>query len=246
MLLKGMNAIITGSNGGIGRATVELFAQNGANIWACMRNENLEAEKYFADLSDKYNVWIKPAYFDMANEGDTKIAIKEILNDKKAIDILVNNAGIAHGGFLQMTSLSTIHDVFSVNFFSQILIMQLVSRAMIHQKSGAIVNISSVAGLDGDAGYVAYGSSKAALVFATKSISKELSPLGIRVNAVAPGLTKTRMMDMMEQDARADVFARTSMQRAAEPKEIANAIMFLASEQASFVTGQILRVDGGE
>ncbi|MEG1752298.1 MAG: SDR family NAD(P)-dependent oxidoreductase [Christensenella sp.] len=244
-MIRGQNAIVTGAKGGIGRETVRLLAESGVNVWACMRNKD-DAFDAFADkLCAENDVNIEPVYFDMSNEPEIKESIKFIIQQKKPIDILINNAGVAHGALLQMTSMQTMKSVFEINFFSQILIIQMVSRVMMRQKSGSIVNISSVAGLDGDAGYTAYGSSKAALAFATRTIAKELAPYNIRVNAVAPGLTQTHMMELMEADAKSGMLSDAAMKRAGLPQEIAEAIVYLASEKASFITGQILRVDGG-
>ena len=188
---------------------------------------------------------ITPVYFDLSDEASIKEGMKFILKEKKPIDILVNNAGMAHGALLQMTSMPVLKDVFQVNFFSQILITQAISRVMMRQRSGSIINISSVAGLDGNQGYTAYGSSKAALALATRTIAKELAPYNIRVNAVAPGLVETHMMDLMEKNAKESMIGTAAMNRPGRPEEIAQMILFLADEKSSFVTGQILRVDGG-
>lgn len=244
-MLNGRNAIITGSRKGIGRATVEKFAANGSNIWACARKPDDAFEKDMADLAKEYGIWIKPIYFDMASDDAIKQSLKEIIKEKKPVDILVNNAGIAHGAFLQMTSMQTMKDVFQINYFSQMLICQLISRIMIRQKSGSIVNLASVEGMIGNPGYTSYGSSKAALAFATKVLSKELAQYGIRVNAIAPGLIDTEMGGQMNDSAREGMLSACAMHRLGEPQEIADVAVFLASDQANFVTGQIIKVDGG-
>jgi len=144
-----------------------------------------------------------------------------------------------------MTPVQKLREVFEVNYFSQILMMQLVGKLMVRQRSGAIVNVVSVGGIETNPGYLAYGSSKAALIWATKSASKELAAFGIRVNGVAPGLTKTAMGMYKTREELDKVIARSSLRRMAEPSEIVDAIEFLASDRASFVTGTILNVDGG-
>ncbi|BBF42109.1 3-oxoacyl-[acyl-carrier protein] reductase [Lachnospiraceae bacterium KM106-2] len=244
-MLKGKNAIITGCNRGIGRAIVEQFAKNGCNIWACARTKNEAFEEDMNQVALEYGVTIRPVYFDLSREEEIKAAVKEIGSQKKSIDILVNNAGKAHGGLMQMTSMETLKEVFEINYFSQIYLIQQVSKYMMRKKQGSIVNMVSVGGIETNPGYLCYGSSKAALIWATQMISKELAPFHIRVNGVAPGLTNTEMGHYKSEEELNKVLARTSLKRMAEPEEIAKAVLYLASDDSSFVTGQILRVDGG-
>lgn len=244
-VLEGKNTVITGSRRGIGRATVECFAKYGAGIWACARKPDSDFEADMNGLSQKYGVRITPVYFDMNNDEEMKAAVKEISAQKLSVDILVNNAGVPHGSLLQMMPMNILRDVFEVNYFSQMRLTQMILRKMIRQKSGSIINIVSVEGLIGNPGNTAYGASKAALSFATKSIAKETAVYGIRVNAVAPGLTDTDMAEIMEEGARKNMLEACAMNRLGRPEEIAEAISFLASDRASFITGQILRVDGG-
>ena len=239
------NVIITGTRTGIGRATVEKFASKGANVWACARKYDEAFEADMQSIADKYGVWVKPIYFDLQNEDEIKAGIKQIISEKKQIDVLVNNAGVPHGALLFMTSMKELRNIFEVNFFSQVLVTQMIAKVMMRQKAGVIVNLASVAGLDGDAGYTAYGSSKAAMAFFTKVISQELAVHGIRVNAVAPGLIETKMMDAMEENARKGMINGASLNRPGKVEEIADAIYYLSSEEASFITGQVIRVDGG-
>lgn len=239
------NAIVTGARRGIGRAIVEEFAANKINIWACASKYNEGFEKDMEELSNKYDVWIKPVYFDLSKENEIKIAVKEILDEKKTVNILVNNAGIPSGGLMQMTSMATLRNVMEINFVAQIYIVQLVSRIMMRQKEGIIVNMGSVGGIEAGEGYLAYGSSKAALLWATRSISKELAKYNIRVNAVAPGLVKTDMGNYKKEEEQEKIMNRISMKRLGEPEEIAKAVLFLVSEDSSFMTGSILNVDGG-
>lgn len=243
--LRGKNAILTGSNRGIGKATLEALAQNGVNVWACARQENPEFVAHIKELEEKYQVWIKPVYFDLTEEASIQQGIQTIIKEKKAIDILINNAGIPFGGLFQMTPMKKLKEVFEVNYFSQIYIMQLVSRYMMRQKKGSIINLASVGGIEVNEGYLAYGSSKAALIWATKCLAKEMGPYHIRVNAVAPGLTQTNMGNYKSEEELEKVVERTALRRMAEPEEIAQAILYLASDDASFVTGHVLRIDGG-
>ncbi len=244
-LLQGKNAVITGARKGIGREIVRQFAENGANIWACIRKEDEEFSKWSSELSKQYGVWIEPIYFDLSDENSIKSGMQHIIKDKKSIDILMNNAGISHGGLATMTSMETLREVFQVNYFAPVQIMQLVLRSMMRQKSGSIVNMASIGGIETAPGYLAYGNSKAALIHATKVISHEVGQFGIRVNAIAPGLTQTDMGNYKSQDEIDKVLERSSLHRKANVSEIANCALFLASEQASFITGQVLIADGG-
>lgn len=244
-MVQGKNVIITGARRGIGRAATELFAENGANIWACARIKDDGFEDEMQKLAERCGVWIKPLYFDLIDEEQTKEVVTGILKEKLPIDVLINNAGEMQFSLLQMTSLQMMKDMFQINFFSQMLVTQLVSRMMIRQRSGSIVNISSFIGLDAEAGGLAYGASKASMALSVQVLSKELAGHGIRVNAVAPGLTETDMLEYVGADVRQRIAESVDMRREGSPREIAEAIMFLASDKSSYITGQVIRVDGG-
>jgi len=237
------NIIITGANRGIGLSMVVKFAENGDNIWACARKKNDDFEKKIKEISEKCNVWIEPVYFDLSNDEDIKSGIKHIITQKKGIDVLINNAGVPHGGLLTMTPVSKIKEVYEINVFAQIQIMQLVARQMMKQKNGCIINICSVGGIETYPGYIAYGSSKAALIWITKSISKELAPYNIRVNGIAPGLVDTKMGNYKSDKELEKVFERMSIKRMGKPDEIASAALYITD--ALYMTGHIMIVDGG-
>lgn len=243
--MENRNAIVTGARRGIGREVVEVLAATGMNVWACARCKDEAFEADMRALSEKYNVWIKTVYFDLADENEVKSKIQEILKEKQTVDVLVNNAGVSYGGTMVMTPISKLKEVFDVNFHAQIQIMQLVARTMMRQKSGVIINVASVGGIETAPGYLAYGASKAALIYATKTISHELGEYNIRVNAIAPGLTDTDMGHYKSDAEMQIIIDRSSLHRVAEPREIANCIAFLASDSASFITGQVMVADGG-
>lgn len=246
MLLKDKNAIITGCARGIGRSILELFAQNGANIWACVRKPDKKFLNYIEKLSKDFGVKIIPVYFDLTNSEEIKSAVKTIMLSRQKVDILVNNAGITYNALFQMTSMDELKNVFEVNFFSQFMFTQYIIKLMVRQKKGSIVNIASSAAIDGNSGRGAYGASKAALICVTKSISEELGEYNIRANAIAPGITDTGMVsDSMTDKVIQETLNKTCMRRIGQPNEIAKAALFLASDMSSYVTGQVLRVDGG-
>jgi len=246
MLLKGKTAVLTGCNRGIGKAILEVFAKNGADVFACVRKENDEFMESIEKLMKETGATISPVYIDLVNAEQVKEGVKTIMSTKKPIDIIVNNAGIIYTALFQMTSIDKMKEVFEVNFFSQISLTQSLTRVMARQKRGSIINISSSAGIEGNEGRIAYAPSKAAIICATKVMAKELSAYNIRVNAIAPGLTQTDMMkSSTPEDALKNTLQRICMKRVGEPVEIANAVLFLASDLSSYITGQVLRVDGG-
>ena len=244
-LLQNKVAVITGANRGIGKCIAEKFAENGANIIVCMRSISPETAEWIKELRGKFNISINPVIVDLSDERVVKASIQEIFKISKKVDVLVNNAGIASGSLFQMTPVSEIRKIFEINFFSQIALSQGIAKIMIRNKSGSIINLSSTAAFISDPGTLAYGSSKAAFSRATQSMASELGSYNIRVNAIAPSVTKTDMYEQMSVDAREKLISSSALKRAAEPEEIAKVAVFLASELSSFVTGQVIRVDGG-
>ena len=245
MILKGKVALITGCNRGIGRAIMKLFMEEGCNIVACTRKLTPEMVLFYEDARKIYNVDIRPLFFELSDDDAIKAAMKELMSWKISIDILVNNAGVASGGYLALSSIKQIKDVFQINYFAQVLITQYVTKLMMREKSGSVIFMSSVMGLDTMPGGSAYGASKAAIALLTKSLAKELGVYCIRVNAIAPNLIETDMAHQMEQKSFDNMVNGTALKRLGNPSEIAYAALYLASESSSFITGQILRVDGG-
>lgn len=243
--LQGKNALITGGRKGIGRQIVERLAEQGVNLWVCSHTESVEFEADMQELSKRYGVKIDVVYFDLRNQEEIQTVIRKIMQEKRRIDILINNAAIASSGMLAVQSMQMIKDTFEVNFFSPLYLIQLVSKIMIRQKQGNIINIASVSGCENYGGNISYGSSKAALIWTTRELSKELAPFGIRVNAVSPGITKTDMEQNRTNKQIEEVLSRTAMRRSADAGEIADAVLYLSSDYSSYITGQNLIVDGG-
>ena len=246
MRLQGKNAIVTGARTGIGRAIAERFAREGANIWAVVHREDAEWLAAMETLAAECNVWIKPVYMDLSDEEQIKQGMQTIIREKLPIDILVNAAGIvSENRLIQMTNMQTMRDVMQVNFFAAVQIAQLASRMMCRQKSGAIINIASIAGLDGDYAQLEYAASKAALIAATKKMAYEWGNFGIRVNAIAPGVTETKMIGGMEDSVTEDMIRHNTLGRKGTPQEVAQLALFLASDESSFISAQTIRIDGG-
>lgn len=245
MLLKNKTALVTGANRGIGKSITETFARNGANVFACLRTLSSETEIWMRELEFKYGIFVKPILLDLSDDASVKNVVKEVIAIRSRLDVLVNNAGIASGSLFQMTTIAELKKLFEINFFSQILLSQSLARLMVKNKSGSIINIASTAGVIADPGTMAYGVSKAAFARATQSMATELGASNIRVNAIAPSVTRTDMFDQMSVEARDNLINSSALKRVAEPQDIADVALFLASDLSSFVTGQIIRVDGG-
>ncbi len=245
MLLEGKNALITGCNRGIGKAILTTFAENGSNIWACVRRPSDEFEDYIKELSIRCHVDIWPVFFDLKDRDQMRSAVKTIISTKRAVDILVNNAGIAYNALFQMSTIDKMLEVFNVNFFSQMIFTQFIVKLMMRNKKGSIINVASSTAIDGNVGRSIYGASKAAIICATRAMSNELGAGGIRVNAIAPGMTQTELLSDMTEEVINESVQGSHMKRVGNPSEIAMVALFLASDMSSYVTGQVLRVDGG-
>jgi len=244
-LIDKKTVIITGANRGIGHKMLVLFLENGANIIACARHESATFNDQVSKYSLKYNREVIPIYFDLEKEDEIKNAIKTIRSLKFTPDILVNNAGVASGAIFQMTNPSQIRKEMEINFISQLSFMQGIVKLMARNKKGSIINISSVSGIDGKPGTLSYGSSKAALIYATKVISNEIGRYNIRVNSIAPGPIVTDMLNDMDEKAKNDMIESSALKKLGAPEDVANLAMFLGSDLSSHITGQTIRVDGG-
>jgi 3-oxoacyl-[acyl-carrier protein] reductase len=197
-------------------------------------------------MAAEQHIWIKPVYIDLSDEEQIKQGMQSIIKEKLPIDVLVNAAGIvSENRLIQMTTMQTMHDVMNVNFFAAVQVVQLASRVMCRQKSGSIINIASIAGLDGDYAQLEYAASKAALICATKKMAFEWGSFGIRVNAIAPGMTETKMIGGMDDKVTEDMIRHNTLGRKGTPQEVAQLVLYLASEESTYITAQTIRIDGG-
>ena len=246
MLLKNKTAVVTGCNRGIGKKILEVFSANGATVFACVRNISKEFKSNINEIEQNTKNKIIPIQFDLSNESQIKEATNSILSSNKSIDILVNNAAMIHTAIFQMTSIKKLKEVFEIDFFSQTNFTQYILKSMVKNKKGSILYISSSSALDGNEGRSAYSSAKSAIITQSKVLSRELGVHNIRVNTIAPGLTDTDMMKKnTTQETIKDVLSRVSLRRIATTEEIANTALFLSSDLSSYITGQVIRVDGG-
>ena len=238
-------ACITGAAGGMGRAVATELAKRHADLILCDLQESENFTVFIEGLKAEYGVQVYPFYFNLEDEESIKEGLKAIKVLKIKIDILVNNAGMPHLAILPFTKMSDVKKVFQVNYFAQLQITQSLLGIIKKNENSSIINLSSIAGIDGDIGNSVYGATKASMALFTKVLSKELTSSRIRVNAVAPGLTNTNFATMMGQKAIESMEQISTMGRLGNPQEIANTIVFLASDEASFINGQIIRIDGG-
>jgi 3-oxoacyl-[acyl-carrier protein] reductase len=245
-LLENKVCIITGAAQGIGKAIAEQFAADGAIVYACDRVEGC-MDEWAKICSEEYNTQIVPAYFDVTDTATVKNVLLSINKKEGKIDALVNNAGVVFNKKLGMIVRPETELMFRVNVIAVIELIQLVSRLMARNHSGSIVNIASVTAVVGSPGQVAYSATKGAVISLTKSSAKELAPLGIRVNAVAPGIIKTERFAELYEESGDKIDSRIqkiAIGRLGTPEDVANACSFLASDRASYISGQILGVDG--
>ncbi|MBR6744470.1 MAG: glucose 1-dehydrogenase [Clostridia bacterium] len=237
-------AVITGASRGIGKACALLFAENGYDLLLCYQSREQEA-KAVAEEASALGVRAVTFQMNMESIADCRRTISKAMMEFGGIDVLVCNAGISLPVLFTQTTEEEYDRVFSVNTKGVFFLAQAAAKEMIAAGGGAIVAVSSMWGVAGASGEVAYSASKAAVIGLVKALAKELAPSGIRVNCVAPGVTDTEMNACYDEDAMEALAERTPLGRIADPREIAEAILFLASEKASFITGQTLTADGG-
>ena len=244
MRFEGQVAIVTGAGRGIGRAIALRFASEGARV-ACVSRTEQNAKNVADEINALRPDAAKAYAVDVADHAAVQKVGGKILEDFGRVDILVNNAGVRRDALTMRMSVEDWDTVIGTNLRGASSFTQAIVRAMTKQRSGRIINISSVIGLMGNAGQTNYAASKAGLIGFTKSLARELASRNITVNAVAPGFVTTDMTAELSEDIKKTIHAKIPLGRTATPEEIANAVTFLASADAGYVTGQVLCVDGG-
>lgn len=237
-------ALVTGGSRGIGRAVCLELASQGANIILCYAGNQAAAQQTVDDCR-RSGVNALAVQCNVADAAEVKAMVDSALTEFGHIDILVNNAGITRDGLMMAMKDDAFDAVIDTNLKGSFLCMRAVTRTMIRQRWGRIINLSSVVGLRGNAGQVNYAASKAGVIGMTKSAAKELASRGITVNAVAPGFIDTDMTAILPEDTRAALLASIPAGRLGAASEIAKTVAFLASDDAAYITGQVLAVDGG-
>ncbi len=243
--LSGRVAIVTGSSRGIGAAIAQKLAANGASvILNGLRNSDALKDQA-TDLASTYGVEVKVVAGDVSDASVSQALVKEAFSSFRRLDIMVNNAGVLRDSVIGMIQDDQIDETLNVNLRGVLNGVQAAARLMQRNKSGSIINISSIIGRVGNSGQLVYGASKAGVIGATMSAAKELAPFGIRVNSIAPGYIETDMIRQIPVDVHQERLDSIAMQKIGKPEDIADAALFFASDLSKYVTGQVLGVDGG-
>lgn len=241
--LKDKTAIVTGAGRGIGKAIAEKYASEGAFVYCLSRNPD-NANSTAESILDQGGQ-AKGIAVDVSNPESVKESIDIILSEGKTVDIIVNNAGVTRDGLLMRMSDEDWETVIQTNLRGAFLVIRALTRKLMKQKSGSIINVASVVGLMGNAGQVNYAASKAGLIGLTKSTAKELASRGIRVNAIAPGFIQTDMTDALNESTMESVKQHIPLGKFGAVEDIAEAALYLGSDTSKYVTGHVLTVDGG-
>lgn len=243
MNLTGKTAIVTGGGRGIGKAIATKLASLGANIVLFDVSGSEEANETLKELNKITKAILING--DVRNMEDAEAVVSETVNTFGSVDILVNNAGITRDTLLMRMKESDFDDVISINLKGAFVFTKAVTRTMLKNKSGSIINISSVVGLMGNAGQANYAASKAGLIGFTKSVAKELGGKGVRCNAVAPGFVKSNMTEILPENVKNEYLKNIPLNRFGTADEVADVVAFLASDLSKYITGQVLHIDGG-
>lgn len=244
MSLQGKFALVTGASRGIGRAIALALGKRGVNVAVNFAGSKERAEQVVHELKE-LGVEAFKVRANVADEADVKAMIKEVVKTFGRLDILVNNAGITRDNLLMRMSLDEFKEVIDTNLTGAFLCTKAVTRQMMKQRYGKIVNIASIVGVSGNPGQANYVAAKAGLIGLTKTTAKELASRNILVNAIAPGFIQTDMTDVLTDEQKDAILLQVPLEKLGEPEDIANVVCFLASDEAKYITGQTIHVDGG-
>lgn len=243
-MLQGKKALITGSSRGIGKEIARQYLLNGANVWGLCTKVS-DSKNELEALAREKGLQFTEIYANAQNIDELTVVVKEALQQSGGFDILVNNAGITRDGLSFRMKLEDWETVLRVNLTASFICSQIVSSDMIKKRKGSIINMSSIVGIHGQGGQVNYSASKAGLIGFSKSLAKEVAARGVRVNAIAPGYIETDMTNAVNEEARKTWIDSIPLKRAGRPEDIAQLAVFLGSDMASYITGQVIGVDGG-
>ncbi|HZW67389.1 MAG TPA: 3-oxoacyl-[acyl-carrier-protein] reductase [Pseudogracilibacillus sp.] len=243
-MLTGKNALVTGSSRGIGRSIALELGRLGANVAVNYAGSEQKAQEVVEEL-EELGVKAFKVQANVADEADVKRMIKETVDTFGSLEILVNNAGITRDNLLMRMKVDEFDEVIETNLKGAFLCTKTVTRQMMRQRYGKIINIASIVGVSGNPGQANYVAAKAGLIGLTKSTAKELASRNILVNAVAPGFITTDMTDELTEEQKEAIFATIPLARLGDPEDIAHVVAFLASDKAKYITGQTIHVDGG-
>ena len=244
-MLSGKTALITGASRGIGKGIAEVFAKNGCNIAFTFASSVEKAKAFEAELQTKYGVKVKGYQSNAADFTQSENLATEVIAEFGKVDILINNAGITRDTLMLRMTENQWDEVLETNLKSAFNLTKAFLKHFLGNKSGSIINMSSVVGVTGNAGQANYAASKAGLIGFTKSIAKELGSRNIRCNAIAPGFIETEMTETLDENVKKGWMDTIPLKRGGSPEDVANACVFLASDMSTYVTGQTLSVCGG-
>lgn len=244
MMLKGKNVLVTGASRGIGRAIALELGRNGANVAVNYAGSKEKAEEVVNELKEM-DVQAFAIQADVSSEADVKGMVKEVISQFGSLDILVNNAGITRDNLLMRMKEEEFDQVINTNLKGVFLCTKAVTRQMMKQKSGKIINVASIVGVSGNPGQANYVAAKAGVIGLTKTTAKELASRNILVNAVAPGFIATDMTDELTEEQKEAMLKLIPLERLGQPEDVAKVVRFLASDDASYITGQTIHIDGG-
>ncbi|MCG1028666.1 3-oxoacyl-[acyl-carrier-protein] reductase [Virgibacillus halodenitrificans] len=243
-MLKGKSALVTGSSRGIGRAIALELAKQGANVAVNFSGNEEKAQSVVEEI-EELGVKSFKVKADVSNEAEVKQMIKQVVDQFNSLDILVNNAGITRDNLLMRMKEEEFDQVINTNLKGVFVCTKVVTRQMMKQKAGRIINVSSIVGVSGNPGQANYVAAKAGVIGLTKTTAKELASRNILVNAIAPGFISTDMTNALTEEQRKDMLDMIPLAKLGEPEDVAKVVRFLASEDANYITGQTIHIDGG-